>query len=174
MFKIILLLVLFIIFVITILIIRQPNSFRYARSSTMNAGPAKIFEQVNDLHKWEGWSPWAKLDPEAKTIYSGPDTGVGAVFEWDGNKNVGAGKMTILESRPHEFIKLQLDFLRPFKATNISEFTFTPEGSQTVVTWSMYGKNNITGKLISIFVNCERMVGDMFSKGLASLKAIVE
>ncbi len=174
MFKIIFLLLLLVVFVITILVMRQPDSFRYARTRTMNAGASKIFEQVNDLHKFNDWSPWAKVDPNAKTTYSGPENGVGATFEWDGNKELGAGKMTIIESRPHEFIKMKLEFLKPFKATHTAEFTFVPEGSQTVVTWSMYGKTNIIGKIMNIFINCEKMVGGMFEKGLDNLKGIVE
>lgn len=174
MFKIIFLILLCIIFIISILVIRQPNTFRYARTQTINASPAKIFEQVNDMHKFNEWSPWAKLDPNAEVTYEGPQEGIGASFSWKGNREVGEGKATIIESVPHQLIKYRMDFLKPMKATHTAEFTFTPDGTQTIVSWSMYGENGIMGRIILIFMNCEKMVGDMFSKGLLNLKAKVE
>ena len=169
-----LLILLLLVFVITILVLRQPDNFNYARTITINAVPSVIFERVNDLHKWYDWSPWAKLDPNNKTSFTGPDKGVGTSMNWEGNNKVGKGTMTIIENKPHELVKLRLDFLKPFKATNIAEFTFTPQGGQTIVTWSMTGKAKFMGKVMNIFMNCEKMVGGMFSKGLASLKSLCE
>ena len=174
MFKIIFLLLLLIAFIITILVLRQPDSFRYARTQTMNATPGAVFEQVNDLRKFNEWSPWAKVDPGAKIEFSGPSAGVGAAMSWDGNKDIGAGKMTVIDSKPNDYVKYRLDFERPMKSTAESEISITPEGAQSLVTWSMYGKNTVMGKIVGIFINCEKMVGDMYSKGLLNLKATVE
>jgi hypothetical protein len=99
---------------------------------------------------------------------------VGALFKWAGNNQVGEGTMTITESRPSELIRIKLEFLKPFAATNASEFTFTPQGNQTVVTWSMSGKNNLIGKAMSLVMNCDKMVGGQFERGLASMKSVVE
>jgi Polyketide cyclase / dehydrase and lipid transport len=129
---------------------------------------------VNDFHNWEAWSPWAKLDPAAKATFEGPSTGTGAIFKWTGNKEVGEGSMTITESRPSDLIRIKLEFLRPFEATNSAEFTFKPEGNRTAVTWSMEGKNNFIAKAVCLFMNMDKMVGGQFEQGLAQMKAVVE
>ena len=102
----------------------RPSEFRVTRSTLVAAPADVVFAHVNDLHAWEAWSPWAKLDPAAKTTYEGPSAGVGAAFSWDGNRNVGQGRMTIVESRPNQLVRFRLDFLKPFKGTNAAEFTF--------------------------------------------------
>ena len=152
----------------------QPADFRIARSATFSASPATVFEQVNDLHKWQAWSPWAKLDPAAKNEFQGPPAGTGAVFSWAGNWQVGEGTMTITESRPGELVRFQLDFRKPMAGTNTAEFTFKPEGDKTVVTWSMSGHNDFKSKAASLIMNCDKMVGGQFESGLADLKKIVE
>ena len=152
----------------------QPSDFRITRTGTITAPASAVFAQVNDLHKWDAWSPWAKLDPDAKNSFEGSESGVGAIMRWVGNNKVGQGSMTIMESRPDEFISFKLEFLKPFKATNTSEFTFFSENDQTSVTWSMYGKNNFMGKAIGLIMSCEKMVGSQFEKGLATLKSVVE
>jgi hypothetical protein len=157
-----------------VVVVTRPTDFRVARSLVMNAPPEAAFAQVNDFHNWNDWSPWAKVDPNAKVIFEGPASGVGAVFRWDGNKDIGSGSMTIQESRPSDLIRIRLEFLKPFAAVNTTEFTFTPQGGQTLVTWSMYGKNGFLGKAIGLFMDCEKMVGPMYEKGLASMKGIVE
>ena len=129
---------------------------------------------MNDFHNWEAWSPWAKLDPAAKATFEGPSTGTGAIFKWVGNKEVGEGSMTITESRPSDLIRIKLEFLRPFEATNSAEFTFKPEGNRTAVTWSMEGKNNFIAKAVCLFMNMDKMVGGQFEQGLAQMKAVVE
>jgi len=129
---------------------------------------------VNDFHNWEAWSPWAKLDPAAKATFEGPSTGTGAIFKWAGNKEVGEGSMTITESRPSDLIRIKLEFLRPFEATNSAEFTFKPEGNRTAVTWSMEGKNNFIAKAVCLLMNMDKMVGGQFEQGLAQMKAVVE
>ena len=152
----------------------QPAEFKVTRNSTMNAPASVIFAHVNNLHNWEAWSPWAKLDPNAKNAFEGPPQGVGAKMSWAGNNKVGTGSMTITESRPDDFIQFKLEFLKPMQATNTAEFSFPPNAKQTTVTWCMYGKNNFLGKLMGLIMNCDKMVGGQFEQGLQSLKAIVE
>ncbi len=129
---------------------------------------------MNDLHNWEAWSPWAKLDPAARQTYDGPPAGVGAAFAWSGNMQVGEGRMTITESRPNELVRLRLDFVKPFKGTNTAEFTFQPDGDQTGVTWAMTGTRTFIPKAIGLFVSCDKMLGGFFEKGLVQLKAVAE
>lgn len=152
----------------------RPDDFRVTRSLLISAPADRVFQQVNDLHKWEAWSPWAKLDPNGKTSYAGPASGAGAAFSWDGNSQVGEGTMTITESRPTQFLQFRLDFRRPMTATNTAEFVFAPQGDQTKVTWTMYGRNNFLGKAVSLVMNCDKMIGGQFETGLAQLKAVAE
>lgn len=151
-----------------------PPDFRIERSATIAAPPEIVFGQVNDFHKWEHWSPWAKLDPQARNTFEGPSAGKGAKFKWSGNDEVGEGQMTILDSVPHEKITIQLAFIKPFEDTSTTEFTFKPNGEQTVVTWSMFGKQKFIGKLICLFMNMDKMLGGNFDQGLASIKKIAE
>lgn len=161
-----------VVFVIVVAI--QPSEFRITRKATISAPAPAVFAQVNDFHNWEAWSPWAKLDPAAKTTFEGPSAGTGAIFRWAGNKEVGEGSMTITESRPPDLIRIKLEFLKPFAAINTTEFTFTPEGDQTAVTWSMAGKNNFIAKAVCLFMNMDKMVGGQFEKGLVNMKSVVE
>ena len=163
-----------IVFVFVIIVAMRPADFRITRGTIISAPPAVVFAQVNDLHKWESWSPWAKLDPAVKNTYDGPPKGAGAIFSWSGNNKVGEGRMTITGSQPSDLIEIKLEFLRPFKATNTAEFIFKPEGNRTVVTWSMVGRNNFMAKAFTLFVNMDKMVGGDFEKGLANLKLIAE
>jgi hypothetical protein len=163
-----------VIFVFVVMVIIQPDDFKIVRSVSISAPPAVIFPYVNDLHKWQEFSSWAKIDPAAKGAYEGPPSGVGAIFRWDGNKKVGAGGMTIIESRPVELVRYQLDFLRPFKGTNIADFTFKPEGAQTTVEWTMTGKCHFVMKAMSLFIDCDKMIATQFDKGLADLKSLAE
>jgi hypothetical protein len=153
---------------------RQPDEFSVTRSAVMGAPAPAIFPHVNDLHKWDGWSPWAKLDPNAKNSFEGPGQGVGAKMSWEGNNKVGEGSMTITESHPDELVRFRLEFKKPMQATNIAEFVFLTEGDKTKVTWTMSGKNNFIGKVVGLVMNCEKMVGGQFENGLDSLKKIVE
>lgn len=152
----------------------QPADYRFSRSTAISAPPAIVFAQVNDLRKWPEYSPWMKLDPAAKNTFEGPPAGPGAVFAWAGNSQVGAGRMTITESRPGELVRFRLEFLKPFAMTAAAEFTFTPDGPQTIVAWSMTGKNNFIGKAVGLVMNMDKSVGGDFEKGLASLKALSE
>jgi hypothetical protein len=163
-----------VVVVFLVFVAQRPSAFRVTRSASIAAPPQAVFGQVNDLHKWEAWSPWAKLDPAAKNGYAGPPEGAGATFTWSGNNKIGEGRMTISESRPYEFIKFKLEFVKPFKGNNTAEFTFKPEGNQTVVTWTMLGQNNFISKAMQVFVDCEKMVGGQFEKGFVEMKAITE
>ena len=169
-----LLTIVFIALLFIVVIIGQPDEFAVTRSVKMAAPPGKIFPNVNELRRWEAWSPWAKLDPNCKMTYDGPPAGIGASYAWAGNRKVGEGRLTIIESRPAELIRIKLEFLKPFKATNTAEFAIKPEGSQTGVTWSMFGKNNFMSKAFGLFMNCDKMVGGDFEKGLAAMKTIAE
>lgn len=170
----VLVIVVIVVAALILFISTRPSEFRISRSGTISAPPAAVFPHVNDLRKWEAWSPWAKLDPNAKSTFEGPAAGVGAVFGWAGNKEVGEGRMTILESRPDELVRIKLEFLKPFKATNTAEFIFKLEDGRTVVTWSMFGTNNFMAKAINLVINCDRMVGGQFERGLANLRAVAE
>jgi uncharacterized protein YndB with AHSA1/START domain len=163
-----------IVVVLVAVVATRPAEFRVARTATIAAPPSVVFAQVNDFHKWGAWNPWGKLDPAMKEAYDGAPAGPGAIYTWAGNNEVGEGRMTIMESRPSELIRIQLDFLKPLAATSIAEFTFRPEGDRTVVTWSMTGRNTFTAKAIHLFMNMDRMIGGNFEKGLVAMKSVVE
>ena len=161
-------------FVVVLLVARRPSEFRIERTTVIDAPASAVFAQVNDFHKWEAWSPWAKLDPAARNTFEGAPAGTGAVFAWAGNSKVGEGRMTIVESRPNELIRVRLEFLKPFANTATAEFTFKPQGNRTAVTWSMTGTNNFMAKAIHLVMNMDRMIGGQFDRGLADMKAAVE
>jgi hypothetical protein len=152
----------------------QSSEFRIARTATMSAPAPVVFAQVNDFRKWRAWSPYEKLDPAMKRTYEGAPAGTGAIYTWAGNSQAGEGRSTITESRPSDLIRIKLEFVRPFAATNTAEFTFKPEGDQTVVTWSLAGKKNFTAKAVHLFMNMDKMVGGQFGEGLARMKSVVE
>jgi hypothetical protein len=152
----------------------QPSDFQVERSATVAAPQAEVFGQVNDLHKWEAWSPWAKLDPEAKIGFEGPESGQGAAMSWAGNDKVGEGKMTVVESQPNDAVKLKVDFVKPFEGTSNSDFGFKPDGDQTAVTWTMSAHHNFLEKAFCLVMNGKKMIGDDMEKGLAQLKSLAE
>ena len=174
MFLPILIVVLAVVLLLLVVIALRPSEFSVTRSGAVAAPSDAVFEQVNDLHNWEAWSPWAKLDPAAKNTYEGPPAGVGASFAWAGNHNIGEGRMTITESRPYELVRFKLDFLKPFKGTNTAEFALKSEGDQTQVTWSMSGHNSFFAKAIGLFINCDGMIGKQFEKGLEQLNLVTQ
>lgn len=152
----------------------KPDSFELERSLRIAAAPAAIFPYLDDFHRWGEWSPWEKMDPAMKRTFSGASSGVGAVYAWQGNKQVGEGRMEILESAAPSRVVLALDFLAPFEAHNTTEFTLTPAADATIVTWRMSGPNTFLGKVMSVFVSMDKMVGPDFEAGLANLKAAAE
>jgi hypothetical protein len=156
------------------IVVVRPSDFRVTRSITINAKPAEPFAQVNNFHSWPTWSAWEKIDPTMNRNYEGPTSGVGTIYTWSGNKEVGAGKMTITETVPNERIKIKLEFFKPMPGICPTEFSFKPEGDQTKVTWAMSGKHNFIAKAVCLFMNMDKMIGDKFEEGLASMKKVVE
>jgi uncharacterized protein YndB with AHSA1/START domain len=152
----------------------QPDEFRVERSMVIGAPPSVVFPYMNEQTKGAEWSPWIELDPKIKQTFEGPPSGVGAGYTWDGNNEVGAGRSTIIESKPDELVRLKLEFFRPFEGTSTVDFTFKPEGSGTKVTWLMYGPNSFMGRAMGLFVDCDKMCGDQFITGLTKLKSVVE
>ncbi len=150
----------------------KPDRFEIRRAASINALPDKVFPLINDLHAQTAWSPFEK-DPDMKRTHSGALQGRGAVYEWDGNREVGAGRIAIVDSTPSR-VRLDLEMSRPFAARNEVEFTLVPSGNATIVTWAMRGQQPFLFKLMSMFMDCEKMVGKQFEEGLASLKALAE
>jgi uncharacterized protein YndB with AHSA1/START domain len=163
-----------IIVIILGLALAQPNNFTVTRSTTIKAAPEKIYPLINDFHNWSTWSPWEHLDPNMVRTFSGPATGVGAVYGWEGNDQVGAGRMEITGAAAPSKIDIKLDFLKPFESHNTTVFTLEPKGDSTTVVWTMSGPSAFITKLMGVFVSMDKMVGPDFEKGLASMKAVAE
>jgi hypothetical protein len=163
-----------IVVVLGVVIATRPTEFRVERTATISARAPVVFAQVNDFHKWEAWSPYVKRDPAMKKSFEGAPAGVGAIYTWSGNHEVGEGRTTIIESRPGELIRIKLEFVRPFAGTSTAAFTFKPEGERTAVTWSLDGRNNFMAKAVGLVMNMDKMIGDDFEKGLAQMKSIAE
>jgi uncharacterized protein YndB with AHSA1/START domain len=152
----------------------RPDTFRVQRSQSMQTPPDRIFELIDDFHKWASWSPYEKLDPAMKKTFSGARSGKGAVYMWAGNSKAGEGRMEILDTVPASKTTIKLDFLKPFEGHNTAEFTLDARGGATEVTWAMYGPQPYMFKLMSVFFSMDKMVGKAFSAGLVNLKAIAE
>ncbi len=150
-----------------------PATATVARMATIAAPPAEVFARVNDLHKWQDWSPWARLDPNAKVVFEGPAAGEGAMFAWWGNSDVGEGRMTLVESKPNEKIKFRIDLAKPLAGSNTSEFMFEPEGNGTYVIWKMTGERTFLQRAMCVVFNAEKVAGDQFEQGLVNLDAVV-
>jgi len=159
---------------VLLLATRQPDTFSVERRIVVNAPPERVFAQINDFHAWEAWSPWAKLDPAIQVTYSGAAQGVGAVYEWRGNSDVGEGRMAIKSATAPSEVMIALDFLTPFESHNVTTFMLTPTESGTEVIWTMKGNAEYVTKLMTMFVSMDKMVGPDFSRGLEQLKAVVE
>ena len=152
----------------------RPDSMHVQRSATIKAPPDRIFPLINDFHSWSTWSPYEKLDPAMKTTYSGPASGKGAVYEWEGNSQVGQGRMEITDTSDPSRVTIKLDFIKPFEGHNVADFALVPQGDSTTVTWAMDGRSPYVAKLMGVFVNMDNMIGKDFEKGLANLKTIAE
>lgn len=152
----------------------RPDGFRIERSTTIQAPAERIFAEINELQRWQGWSPWENIDPALQRSYSGPAIGVGAVYAWDGDRKVGSGRMEITESVPGSRITIKLDIRSPFEAHNTAQFTFARQGEATAVNWAMYGPSPFLSRLMGPVFSMDRMVGGQFEAGLAKLKALVE
>ena len=163
-----------IIVAILILAATKPGTFRIERTAVVNAPAEKVFPLIADFHQWLNWSPWEGRDPALKRTYSGAERGKGAVYAWEGNKNVGSGRMEILEAATPSKIVIKLDFLKPFEAHNTAEFTMLPQGAATKVVWVMHGPAPFMSKLMQVFMSFDNMIGKDFEAGLAKLKTISE
>ncbi len=164
-----------VIAIVLILAAMRPDTFRVQRSIEINAPAEKIFPLINDYKNWGAWSPYEKVDPAMQRTFSGAPSGEGSVYEWRGNKSVGHGRMEIMDTTPLSKIVIKLDFFTPFEAHNTAEFTMLPKGSSvTNVTWAMHGPVTYVAKIIHTFMNMDRMCGDQFQQGLASMKSVAE
>src|ERR1700759_2938478 len=153
---------------------RQPDTFHIERRLTGDAAPPAVFAQVNDFRKWDDWSPWAKLDPDATVAFEGPRAGPGAIFKWAGNDKVGQGTMTLVENKPGEFVRVDVEFVKPFEGRSTSEFTFRPQGDRTQVTWTSYGPMTFLSKAMCLIRNMEKVLGPDMEKGLVQMKSLAE
>jgi len=156
------------------LLATRPDRFHVERSATIDAPSSTVFSHIDDFHRWTAWSPWEKIDPQLQRSYDGPHSGVGAGYRWSGSSQVGEGSMRITESIPDRKVGIALEFIKPFRASNVATFTLAPEGPGTRVTWAMDGTNSWLAKLIGLFMSMDRMVGTEFEKGLATLKQVCE
>jgi uncharacterized protein YndB with AHSA1/START domain len=177
MFEIIAIIVIVLAIAIAIILIvaaAKPNTFSIQRATIVKAPPERIFPLINDFHQWGTWSPYENKDPAMKRSYSGAASGQGAVYAWEGNKNVGSGRMEILQATAPSKIVIKLDFFAPFEGHNTAEFTMLPQGDATNVTWLMHGPLPFMGKIMHVFINMDRMVGKDFEAGLINLKRLAE
>jgi hypothetical protein len=167
-------LLLAIVAVILALAAMQPDQFSVKRSITIKAPPEKIIPLVSDFHQWAIWSPWEKLDPGMQRTFSGAPSGKGAIYNWKGNSDVGAGRMEITDVKVPTTVMIKLDFLDPFESHNQTEFDFASAGDTTTVTWNMTGPMPMMSKVMSVFMSMDSMIGKDFEKGLANMKAAAE
>jgi len=159
---------------VLVLATTKPNSFSVRREITVKAPAEKIFPLINDFRQWVAWSPYEHRDPALKRTYGGAESGRGAIYGWEGNSNVGSGRMEILESAAPSKIVIKLDFFKPFEGHSTAEFTMLPQGDATHVTWLMHGPAPFMNKLMQVFMNLDNMIGRDFEAGLANLKQITE
>ncbi|MDX2051232.1 MAG: SRPBCC family protein [Polyangiaceae bacterium] len=152
----------------------KPATFRVERRTVIATPPEAVFPHLEDFHQWAAWSPWEKLDPGMQKTFGGAARGKGATYAWRGNDDVGEGNMTIIESRPNEQLSIRLEFLKPFAATNTTMYTLKPQSNGTEITWAMEGPNSFIGKVMSVFISMDAMIGKDFEEGLANLKRLSE
>ena len=151
------------------------STYTVERSATIAADPQQIYDRVADFHQWRVWSPWEDLDPNQERTFSGAESGVGAKYAWSGNRKAGRGRMEITEAHAPTAVQIALDFEKPFKSTNVTEFQLTPEGpGRTRVRWTMTGPTTLATKVMGLFSSMDKMIGPDFEKGLARLKDAVE
>ena len=175
MLKIIAIIITVLIVAVLIYAATKPDTFQIQRSINIKAPPEKIFPLINDLHNMQTWSAWEKIDPTMKRTYSGSVNGVGAIYAWEGNREIGQGSMELTESTQHSKVSFNLDFIKPFEGHNTVDFTLQPNGENTGVTQTMNGKSPYLAKVMCLlFFNQDKMIGDKFDEGLATLKTIAE
>ena len=174
MFKKITILAVVLIAALLVFAATRPDTFRVQRAASIKAPPEKVFALLNDFQRWEAWSPWEKKDPAMRRTFSVVTSGKGAQYAWEGNKDVGQGRMEIAESVPPSKVAIKLDFVKPFEAHNAVEFTLEPKGEATNVTWAMQGDTPYLAKIVHVFLDMDKMVGKDFESGLANLKTLAE
>lgn len=152
----------------------RPDTFSVERSAVIHATPDKVFAQINDLHNWQAWSAWERKDSQMKKTHSGAASGVGAVYAWEGNANVGKGSMTISESIPSQKVLIKLDFIAPFEGHNMADIRLQAQGDGTAVSWKMYGPMAFIPKVMGVFFDMDKMIGKDFEDSLANLKVLAE
>jgi uncharacterized protein YndB with AHSA1/START domain len=160
--------------VFLVVVALQPSEFKMERSTTIKAEPATVFALVNDFHKFDAWSPWKDLDPNAKIAFEGPPEGEGTIMTWSGNSQVGEGRMILTESKPNELIKTKVEIIEPMEGSSTGTFTFKPEGDQTAVSWSVEAHHNFVQKALCLVMNGKKMMSEMMDKGLVQLKTVAE
>jgi uncharacterized protein YndB with AHSA1/START domain len=160
--------------IVLILAATKPNTLRVQRTTSIKAPADRLFPLINDFQQWRTWSPYENKDPAMKRTYEGPQNGKGAVYAWDGNKNVGSGRMEILEAQAPSKITIKLDFFKPFEGHNTAEFTMLPQGDVTTLTWTMVGPAVLMSRVMQVFMNLDHMIGRDFEVGLANLKRLAE
>jgi uncharacterized protein YndB with AHSA1/START domain len=163
-----------IIAIVLIVAANRPNSFRVERRAVIQAPPEKIYALIEDFHRWVAWSPWEGRDPALRRSFSGTDRGKGAVYAWEGNKQVGSGRMEIVDATTPSNIRIKLDFLKPFEAHNTADFTITPQGGGSTVNWAMHGPAPLMFRVMQMFMSMDKMVGKDFEMGLVNLRKAAE
>ena len=171
---IILLVAVALLVVLLIFIATRSDTLHVERTAQINAPANVVFSIINDLHQWHLWSPYDKLDPQMKKTFEGAPLGPGSSYAWNGNNQVGEGRLTIVDSTPGEIVTMKLEFTRPFKCQNRVDFKLVPTGSGTQVSWIMEGKNNFISKAMSLFINMDKMCGKDFEQGLANLNTVAQ
>jgi uncharacterized protein YndB with AHSA1/START domain len=162
------------IVIVLILAATRPDTFSVQRATTIKAPPERIFPLINDFRQWASWSPYENKDPAMKRSFGGAASGRGAVYAWEGNKNVGSGRMEIMDASAPSKIVIKLDFFTPFEGHNTAEFTMLPQGDATNVTWLMHGPAPFMSKVMQVFINLDNMIGKDFEAGLANLKRLTD
>lgn len=163
-----------VLLVLVAVVATRPSRYAVERSATIAAPAELIYGQLADFHRWDAWSPWAKLDPAMKTSHSGAPSGQGAVYEWSGNDQVGKGRMTVTAAEPPTRLAIDLEFLEPFASRSRTDFTLAPAPGGTKVTWAMTGELGFAEKAVGLFMDMDTMIGKDFEKGLAQLEAVAE
>ncbi|MBY4948246.1 SRPBCC family protein [Cupriavidus respiraculi] len=174
MLKVVSLVVAVLVAAVLILAATRPDSFRVERAITIDAPPDRVYALLADFREWSAWSPYEKRDPAMRRNFEGPASGPGAVYAWAGNKEVGEGRMEIVNSAPPTELTIQLDFIEPFTAHNTAQFTLAPAQGGTRVTWAMWGPSPFVSRLIGLFIDMDTMIGRDFEAGLANLKALAQ
>jgi hypothetical protein len=159
------------VLILGILISLQPDEYHVERSATIEVPAEVVFGQIVDFRRWEDWSPWLELDPDAESTFEGAERGEGAIFKWSGNEDVGSGRMEITESRAHDYVEIDLQFIEPYESQTTTAFEFSADDPQTTtVTWKMFGENNLISKAFGLVVDMEDMIGEDYERGLARLE----